>query len=111
MAEVTQTISTVTSLPTPPNPNVPSTFDALAYPYTVAQNAFGIDLNDMATELNTFATQTNAVKDEVNTARDDAATAKEAAELARDEAVGAAATLPDGIINDATISTTDTWLS
>ena len=48
MAEITQTISTVTSLPTPPNPNVPSTFDALAYPYTVAQNAFGLDVNDMA---------------------------------------------------------------
>lgn len=111
MAEITQIISTVTTLPSPPNPNVPSTFDDLAYPYTVAQNAFGLDVNDMATELNTFATQTNAVRDEVNTARDDAVTAKEAAELARDEAVGAVATLPDGIINDGTVSTTDTWSS
>ena len=39
MAEITQTISTVTSLPTPPN-NSPSTFDSLAYPYTVAQKCF-----------------------------------------------------------------------
>lgn len=72
MAEITQTISTVTSLPTPPNPNNTATFDDLAYPYTVAQNAFGLDVNDMATELNTFATQTNAVKDEVNTAKNTA---------------------------------------
>lgn len=77
MAEITQTISTVTILPTPPNPNSPSTFDALAYPYTVAQNAFGVDVNDMATELNTFATQTNAVRDEV-IANKDIVVAKEA---------------------------------
>lgn len=111
MAEITQTISTVTSLPTPPNPNSPSTFDSLAYPYTVAQNAFGVDVNDMATELNTFATQANAVKDEVNTARDDAIAAKLVAEIARDEAVGAVAILPDGIINDSITSPTDTWSS
>lgn len=70
MAEITQTISTVTSLPTPPNPNNPATFDDLAYPYTVAQNAFGVDVNDMAAELNTFATQTNAVRDEIIEAKD-----------------------------------------
>lgn len=70
MAEITQTISTVTILPTPPNPNNPATFDALAYPYTLSQNQFGLDVNDMAIELNTFATQANAVKDEVIATKD-----------------------------------------
>lgn len=70
MAEITQTISTVTTLPTPPNPNSPSTFDTLAYPYTVAQNAFGVDLNDMATELNTFGSQVNDVRDEIIEAKE-----------------------------------------
>ena len=50
------------------------------------------------------ATQTGKLKQEALNARDEAL-------LARDEAVGAVATLPDGIINDATISTTDTWSS
>ena len=52
MAKITQTISTVTSLPTPPNPNSPSTFGSLAYPYTVAQNAFGVvESNQIALTL------------------------------------------------------------
>lgn len=111
MAKITQTIGTVAILPEPPNPNSPSTFDALAYPYTVTQNQFGLDVNNRAGELNTLSGQINDVRDEMIVLKDDTETAKVAAELARDEAVGAAAALPVGIINDSIISTTDTWSS
>lgn len=135
MAKITQTISTVVALPEPPNPNVPSTFDTLAYPYTVAQRTFGVDVNDMSTELNTFATQANAVRDEVNTLKLSAETAENNAETAEakaeqwaegvgevetgkysakhwaDHAEAVAATIPEGTINDATTTLEDTWSS
>jgi hypothetical protein len=111
MAEITQVISTPTGLPPPPDPNVPATFDSLAYPYTVAQREFGIDMGGIATELNTFATQANAVRDEVNSLNTDAQNAKTAAEAAAQLAVDTVATIPEGTINDNLISLTDTWSS
>jgi len=102
MATITQTIGSVPSLPTPPDPNAPSTFDSLAYPYTVAQNTFGTAMQARATEINTFATQANAVRDEVNTARNETVTAHDAVE-------DMLATLPDGTINDSTTTLTNTW--
>lgn len=56
MSTITQTI---TALPTTPNPNTPSTFNTLAYPFTVAQAAMGPEMNTMATQMNTVAGEVN----------------------------------------------------
>ena len=102
--EITQTITTI---PTAGHRGVDSRDT-----FVTKQEAFQDALTaTTVTELNTFVSQANAVRDEVNTARDDAIAAKEIAETARDEAVGAVATLPDGIINDSITSPTDTWSS
>ena len=87
--------------------------------FVTKQEAFQDALTDTTvTQLNNFATQANTLATEVNnkevsavTAKDNAVLAQVAAELARDEAVGAVSTLPDGIINDGTVSATDTWSS
>ena len=110
---IEQVIGTIPALTEAPNPltDTPEQFDTKAYPYTVSQNQANEAMILRVGELNTFATQANSLADEVNDAKDATIIAKNEAELARDEAVGAVATLPDGIINDNTVSATDTWSS
>lgn len=75
-------------------------------------------IKNLVPALNTVTEQIDQASANVNTkeastveASSLAASARDEAVIARDEAVGAVATLPDGIINDAIISTTDTWSS
>jgi len=56
---------TITALPTPPNPDDPTTFDDRAYAFTEAQVA-------MATELNTMISQINSTETNINTAESNA---------------------------------------
>lgn len=66
---ITQVISSPVSLPVPPNPatDEEQEFDDKAYPYTIAQNEFGLDMQQISGELNTFAIQANALGLEVTT--------------------------------------------
>jgi len=61
MPFITQNISSVPPLTTPPSPADPANFDALAYPYTISQNAFGLAMQALATELNIYAQQINNI--------------------------------------------------
>ena len=80
--------------------------------FVTKQEAFQDALVDtFVTEINAFRTQANALETNVNAKEASAVIARDEAVQARNEAVGAAATLPDGIINDGTVSTTDTWSS
>lgn len=79
MTTITQTI---TALPTAPNPNTPSTFNTLAYPFTVAVAAMGPEQNTMATQMNTVA-------GEVNTNATNAAASEAAALASKNSAVAA----------------------
>lgn len=72
---------------------------------------FVTEANALETNVNAKEVSANAAAVSATTQAGLATTARIAAEEARDEAVGAAATLPDGIVNDAIISTTDTWSS
>ena len=109
---ITQVISSPVSLPPPPNPatDEEQEFDDKAYPYTVAQNEFGLDMQQISTELNTFATQANALRLEVNdnatNAANSATTAQQQVDLAEQFADAAAISA-----NDAQNSaiTSQTW--
>ena len=106
MAEITQHIGTVRTLADAPNPltDTQEVFDQKGYAYTQSQKDVNADMQARVTELNTFAGQANVLASEVNTAHEETL-------IARDEAVGAVATLPEGIINDGVVSPTDTWSS
>lgn len=108
---IEQTIGALPVLPTPPSLDRINSFDDDGVVYAAAQKEFGEALNERATELNTAFEQVNEVSEEINDAKDATIIAKNEAEQARDEAVGAVAILPDGIINDGTVSATDTWSS
>ena len=80
--------------------------------FVTKQEEFQDALTDtFVTEINAFRTQANTLETNVNTKEASASIARDEAVAARNEAVGAVATLPDGIINDGTISATDTWSS
>lgn len=93
---------------------------------TMDKSTFALSVHGWLAYISaTHAPQMNTVIDEIDaavlsienfaqTATDSAAAAilaKNEAEAARDEAVNAVSQLPDGIINDATISELDTWSS
>lgn len=93
---------------------------------TMDKSTFALSVHSWLAYISaTHAPQMNTVIDEIDaavlsienfaqTATDSAAAAilaKNEAEAARDEAVNAVSQLPDGIINDATISELDTWSS
>ena len=88
-------------------------------PYLNYINAVFVPQNNaMITSINTWTTEANTLKDEVNTlsvtATTKAAEASASADAAAQSAIeaqGAVATLPDGVIDDALISTTGTWSS
>jgi hypothetical protein len=104
----------MTPLPTPA-PNL----------QTDSPTEFTQNVDALLGALPAFVTEANALETNVNAKEASAAlsasnalaseqaaeVAQLAAELARNEAVAAAATIPDGTINDGIISTTDTWSS
>lgn len=118
MTNITQNIRTVVALPTPPNPNVPATFDELGYAYTVAQNEFGLSAQGLADDLNAFREQVNMIAGEVaekateaqHGAETSTQKASEAAQSAID-AAAAVASLPEGSIIDTGIYSDKTWSS
>ena len=69
----------------------------------------------MAESVNTLKDETQAIKEsavsETAQIKQLAENAKDEAILAMNEAVGAVASLPDGIVNDSITSPTDTWSS
>jgi hypothetical protein len=95
MTVITQTITT---LPTAPNPSAPSTFNTLAYPFTVAIAAMGV-------ELNTLSGQVNTVSGEVNTNATNAAASASTATSASTSAT-ASATSATASASSATASAT-----
>lgn len=110
---IAQTIGTIRTLADAPNPltDTQEVFDSKGYAYTQSQKDVNADMQSRVTELNTFATQVNDTEQNINTIESQIETAKNDIFLARDEALGAVATLPDGIINNGTVSETDTWSS
>jgi|GEM_PF-6635468 len=67
MAEITQTISDVGQVTEPPNPNVPATYDTLAYPFSTSLKVFGDNVSTtLVGQLNTFGSQANSLRLEVN---------------------------------------------
>jgi len=81
MAAITQTISPVSPLAPPPDPRVPSTFDAIAYTFSTSLKTTGDQISEVLVgELNTFKDQANSLRDEVNISRDQAIAAKNASE-------------------------------
>lgn len=67
MAEITQIISDVGQVTEPPNPNVPATYDTLAYPFSTSLKVFGDDVSTtLVGQLNTFGSQANSLRLEVN---------------------------------------------
>lgn len=98
---ITQVISSPVSLPTPPNPatDEEQEFDDKAYPYTVAQNEFGLDMQQISSELNNFAIQANALGLEVSinatNAANSATTAQQQVVLAENFADAAAISAND----------------
>lgn len=118
---ITQIIKTDTTAPTAlihASSVIPSSPASVTAFVNAAEGAFNSitvstvpNINTVAIQLNTFATEANALAVEVN---DNAVLAEDyAAEAAQSaiKAAAAVATLPDGIINDATITLTDTWSS
>lgn len=117
---ITQVIGTVRTLADAPNPltDMQEVFDQKGYAYTQSQKDVNADMQARITELNTAFSQINTTEEAINTIKSDTQqikelvdTAKEETILARNEAVGAVSTLPDGVINNNTVSQTDTWSS
>lgn len=71
MAAITQVISPVSPLAPPPNPSIPSTFDALAYTFSTSLKTVGDQIStNLVGEINTFKDQANSLRLEVNDSRD-----------------------------------------
>ncbi len=71
MAAITQVISPVSTLAPPPNPSIPSTFDALAYTFSTSLKTVGDEIRTaLVGELNIFKDQANSLRLEVNDSRD-----------------------------------------
>ena len=120
---------TIAALPSPPDPNNRATFNTLAYPWSVAQQTLATEVGAVAENVysNAQEAETQAGLATTNgaaqvalaatqasnaaTSAADAETAKLAAQDAQAAAEGAVATIPDGTINDAITTLTDTWSS
>lgn len=63
----------ITALPTPPDPNDRTTFNARAYPWTVAQQTFGTQLGAVATNVFNNATEAQGFATDAQNASIDAA--------------------------------------
>ena len=108
----------IDALPSPPDPNNRATFNALAYPWSVAQQTLATQANALASnvyanaqEAQTYASVSAAQASIAAVSAADADTAKLAAQAAQAAAEGAVATLPEGSIIDATISAVSVWSS
>lgn len=120
---------TIAALPSPPDPNNRATFNTLAYPWSVAQQTLATEVGAVAANVysNAQEAQTQAELATTNgaaqvalaatqasnaaTSAADANTAKLAAQAAQAAAEGVISALPDGTVNDATTTLTDTWSS
>ena len=120
---------TITALPSPPDPNNRATFNTLAYPWSVAQQTLATEVGAVAANVyaNAQEAETQASLATTNGAAQvalaaaqasnaavsaaDANTAKLAAQAAQAAAEGAISALPDGTVNDSTVTLTDTWSS
>lgn len=109
---------TITALPTPPDPNDRSTFNARAYPWSVAQQTLATEVGavadnvfDNATEAGTQAGIATTQASTATTQAGLADTARIAAQAAQAAAEGAVATLPAGTLNDATTAPDKAWSS
>ena len=117
---ITQAIGTVRTLADAPNPltDTQEIFDQKGYAYTLSQKDVNADMQARITELNAAFGQVNTTEEAINILKSDTQAIKELVDaakdetfLARDNAIGAVSTLPDGVINNNTISETDTWSS
>ena len=109
---------TITALPSPPDPNNRATFNTLAYPWSVAQQTLATEVGAVAANVYDNAQEAEAQAGASATQASNAAAsadaanaAKLAAQAAQAAAEGAVATLPEGSIIDATISTVSVWSS
>lgn len=91
MTLITQEVSSPTPLPDPPNPAVDEEqeFDDKAYPYTVAQNAFGLKIQQISGEINIVSDQINVLALEINDNATNAANSAITAQTAATTAVDA----------------------
>lgn len=108
----------IAALPTPPDPNDRATFNARAYPWSVAQQTFATEVSAVATNVAANATDAAAsatAADLSKTAAASSATAAAgsatSADAARIAAQAAVASIPAGSINDTTTTTTSVWSS
>ena len=108
----------IAALPTPPDPNDRATFNARAYPWSVAQQTFATEVSAVATNVAANATDAAAsatAADLSKTAASGSATAAAgsatSADAARIAAQAAVASIPAGAINDTTTTTTSVWSS
>ena len=110
---VSQTISNISTLAEAPNPLVDTqeVFDNKAYPFTISQVTVNSEMQTAISQMNTAFEQINTTEANINAKEASAVSAAIQAESARDEAVGAVASLAEGVINNNTISETDTWSS
>jgi hypothetical protein len=103
----------MTPLPNPPDRvnDTPAEFSQNTANFLNALPAFVTEANALETNVNAKEASATTAASNALASENAAEAAQLAAELARDEAVAAAATIPDGTINDGIISTTDTWSS
>lgn len=101
MTLITQEVSSPTPLPDPPNPAVDEEqeFDDKAYPYTVAQNAFGLKIKQISGEINIVSGEINILALEIN---DNATNAANSATTAQQQVV-----LAENFADAAAISAND----
>lgn len=110
VSQITQTLSQY-PLPAPAIGDSQEVYSARAFSKAIHDIQVVDDVNMLVQQINTVSTEINESVLSVTNDAADANNAKMAAEAARDEAVGAISALPDGVVNDSIVSTTDVWSS
>lgn len=110
VSQITQTLSQY-PLPAPAIGDSQEVYSARAFSKAIHDIQVVDDVNMLVQQINTVSTEINESVLSVTNDAADANNAKLAAEAARDEAVGAISALPDGVVNDSIVSTTDVWSS
>lgn len=109
---------TITALPSPPDPAVRSTFNTLAYPWSLAQGVLATEANAVATnvynnalEAQGYATSASSSATASASSAADSASSASDADTARIAAEAAVASIPAGSVNDTVIGTSSVWSS
>ena len=101
----------ISSLPTPPDPNDRATFNARAYPWSIAQQTIATEIGALSKNVFDNATAAESAAVAAESDADSAALSALSASSSAASAAAHAASLPAGTINDSLTDNVHAWSS